>query len=82
MVELALALAFMVGLVLSILLDSHLSCLLAYLLTCLIARYHLLRFRFLLNCNSAILFLLWEMIKTVLLGSDDWEKHMHWAAAL
>jgi hypothetical protein len=78
MVELALALAFMVGLVLSILLDSHLSC----LLTCLIARYHLLRFRFLLNCNSAIFFLLWEMIKTVLLGSDDWEKHMHWAAAL
>ena len=78
MVELALALAFMVGLVLSILLDSHLSC----LLTCLIARYHLLRFRFLLNCNSAIFLLLWEMIKTVLLGSDDWEKHMHWAAAL
>ena len=78
MVGLALALAFMVGLILSILLDSHLSC----LLTCLIARYHLLRFRFLLNCNSAILFLLWEMIKTVLLGSDDWEKHMHWAAAL
>jgi apolipoprotein N-acyltransferase len=81
MVELALALAFMVGLVF---VDSTgLSpFLLACLLTCLIARYHLLRFRFLLNCNSAILFLLWEMIKTVLLGSDDWEKHMHWAAAL
>ena len=76
MVEMALA--FMVGLFLLKLLDSHLSCLLA----CLIARYHLLRFRFLLNCNSAIFFLLWEMIKTVLLGSDDWEKHMHWAAAL
>jgi hypothetical protein len=34
MVELALALAFIVGLVLSILLDSHLSCLPAYLLDC------------------------------------------------
>lgn len=54
----------------------------SFLLACLIARYHLLRFRFLLNCNSAIFFLLWEMIETVLLGSDDWEKHMHWAAAL
>jgi len=79
MVELALALAFMVGLFCRFYWTLTFP---ACLLTCLIARYHLLRFRFLLNCNSAILFLLWEMIKTVLLGSDDWEKHMHWAAAL
>ena len=54
----------------------------SFLLACLIARYHLLRFRFLLNCNSAIFFLALGNDQDCTTRFHDWEKHMHWAAAL